>query len=173
VHVSPEDIDAGNVIMLKDKISKIRKNRNQRGATLIEFSLTLLTVLFVLFLLIEFALWIYCYNVMADAAKAGVRYAIVHGSALSASVQSGPSTCTSPCSPDCATNVTNVVTEVRKWASFSAYSTASMTVNVCYLDGTNVAPARVKVTVSNPVVPFFNIFSTPPVTATAQGRIVI
>lgn len=139
---------------------------------MVEFSLTLLTVIFVLFLLFEFTMWIYCYNVMADAAKAGVRYAIVHGSKVTSGAQSGPTCASAPCSSDCTTNVTNVQNEVKKWASFSAYSTASITVNVCYLDGSNAAPSRVRVTVSNPVTPYFNIFSTPPVTANAQGRIV-
>jgi Flp pilus assembly protein TadG len=155
------------------KFPSNRRHRSHRGATLVEFSLTMLIVIFVLFLLLEFSLWIYCYNVMADAAKAGVRYAVVHGSGLASASQSGPGTCTSPCASDCTTNITNVVAEVQKWASFSAYSTAGMTVTVCYLDGSNVAPNRVKVTVSNPVTPFFNIFSAPPVTANAQGRIVI
>jgi Flp pilus assembly protein TadG len=140
---------------------------------MVEFSLTLLTVIVVLFLLFEFCMWIYCYNVMADAAKAGVRYAIVHGSGVVSGSQSGPSTCGSnPCSSDCSTNISAVQAEVTKWASFSAYSRAGMTVTVCYLDGSNVAPNRVQVRVNAPITPFFNIWSTPPVTATAQGRIV-
>lgn len=155
------------------RISKNRGNRS-RGATMVEFALTFLVVAFVLFLLIEFSLWIHCYNTLADAAKAGVRYAVVHGSGTSSSVQAGPSTCAaSPCASDCSTNITPVVTEVQKWAAFSIYSTSSITVNVCYLDGLNSAPNRVRVTVSNTVTPFFGIFGgTPPVTAAAQGRIV-
>lgn len=151
-----------------------RRTRNSRGATLVEFSLTLLIVLFVLFLLIECCLWIYCYNVMADAAKAGVRYAIVHGSGVSSGSQSGP---TSGTTSYCNTSQTDstvlpVITEVQKWASFSAYSRANMTVTVCYMDGNNKAPNRVRVTVNNPVTPLFSFWGTPPVVAAAQGRIV-
>lgn len=161
--------------MLKSR-SIIRKQQGQRGATMVEFSLTLLTVIFVLFLLFEFSLWIYCYNVMANAAKAGVRYAVVHGSGLSSSSQSGPAPGSGSASPGnsvCGTNVSDVVTEVNKWASFSIYKTTAMSITICYLDGTNAAPNRVQVKVSNPVTTFFSIFTTPPVTATAQGRIVI
>jgi Flp pilus assembly protein TadG len=148
-----------------------------RGATMVEFSMTFLVVTFVLFLLVEFALWIHCYNTLADAAKAGVRYAVVHGSGA-ANAPSGPATCQGTpvggvCPQDCSTNVTAVRAEVQKWAGFSIYSTSAATVTVCYLDGYNSAPNRVRVTVSNPVTPFFSFFGgTPPVTAAAQGRIV-
>jgi Flp pilus assembly protein TadG len=143
---------------------------------MVEFALTIIVVIFTFFLLFEFSLWIYCYNVMADAAKAGVRYAIVHGSKLS-SGSAGPSTCTSGCTlTSCtsdSTNVTAVKTEVTKWANFSIYPTASITIHVCYMDGTNAAPNRVQVNVSNPTTPFFSaLWLTPPVKATAQGRIV-
>jgi Flp pilus assembly protein TadG len=157
----------------------VRRKRNagrelSRGATMVEFSLTFLVITFVLFLLVEFALWIHCYNTLADAAKAGVRYAIVHGKGVTSTAQSGPTSCPNTgCVSDCSSNVTAVQNEVKKWAGFSIYSTSAVTVNVCYLDGTNATPNRVRVTVSNSVSPFFSIFgSTPPVTAAAQGRIV-
>ncbi len=149
-----------------------RKKRSARGATMVEFSLTLLIVLFVLFLLIECCLWIYCYNVMADAAKAGVRYAIVHGSGVSSGSQSGPTSGTTQFCSSTDSTVVPVVNEVKKWASFSIYSTAAITVNVCYMDGNNKAPNRVRVTVNNPVTPLFSFWGTPPVVAAAQGRIV-
>ena len=149
-----------------------RKNRSSRGATMVEFVLTILVVLFVFFLLIECCLWIYCYNVMADAAKAGVRYAIVHGSGVSSGSQSGPTSGTAEYCSDSDSSVQPVIDEVKKWASFSAYDTTGMTVNVCYLDGNNEAPNRVRVTVLNPVVPIFSFWGTAPVKAAAQGRIV-
>lgn len=143
---------------------------------MVEFSMTFLVVTFVLFLLVEFALWIHCYNTLADAAKAGVRYAQVHGSGTVTASQSGPncsSGCTvvTSCTADSA-NVDAVKAEVTKWAGFSIYSTSSISVTVCYLDGKNSPPSRVRVQVSNSVSPFFSIFGgTPPVTAAAQGRI--
>jgi Flp pilus assembly protein TadG len=158
--------------------SAVRAGSRERGATMVEFAMTFLVVTFVLFLLVEFALWIHCYNTLADAAKAGVRYAVVHGSGTSNS-PSGPS-CTSGCAPvtTCTTDSTNVAAvkaEVQKWAAFSIYgtTTSTMTVTVCYMDGSNTPPSRVRVQVSNSVSPFFSIFGgTPPVTAAAQGRIV-
>jgi Flp pilus assembly protein TadG len=153
---------------------RFKRGNNSRGATMVEFSLTFLVVTFVLFLLIEFSLWVHCYNTLADAAKAGVRYAVVHGSGTSSTTQSGPTSCPNTgCVSDCNTNVTAVQNEVKKWAGFSIYSTSAITVNVCYLDGTNSTPNRVRVTVSNSISPFFSVFGgTPPVTAAAQGRIV-
>jgi Flp pilus assembly protein TadG len=163
-----------SIYRIKRALKSGERRRDSRGATMVEFSLTFLVVAFVLFLLVEFALWIHCYNTLADAAKAGVRYAVVHGSGTDTGVQAGPSSCTTnPCASDCTHNITPVVTEVQKWASFSIYSTSSITVNVCYLDGKNSAPNRVRVTVSNNVTPFFGVFGgSPPVTAAAQGRIV-
>lgn len=152
-----------------------RRRRSQRGASIVEFSLTIITVIFVFFLLFEFSLWVYCYNVMSDAAKAGVRYAIVHGSKAADGYRSGPDTPGSvltSCTASSA-NVDSVVGEVEKWASFSAYPTASISVTVCYMDGSNTAPGRVQVKVSNPTTPFFSaLWLTPPIKATAQGRIV-
>ena len=162
---------------MNKRVHKLRRLRSgTRGATMVEFVMTFLVITFVLFLLFELSLWIYTYNVMADAAKAGVRYAIVHGS--NNTTPSGPSSCPSPCTlpTSCTTdsaNVTAVRDEVVKWAQFSVYSTASISVTVCYLDGTNKAPNRVQVKISNPTTAFFsNLWSAPPVTATAQGRIV-
>lgn len=148
---------------------------SERGTSMVEFVMTLLIITFVLFLLVEFSLWVYAYNVMADAAKAGVRYAIVHGA--NSTTPSGP-ICTSNCTMDvsCTTsspNVGNVQNEVKKWAKFSVYSTSSINVTVCYLDGTNTAPGRVQVKVSNPTTAFFSrLWSSAAITATAQGRIV-
>lgn len=161
----------------RDVFTRRKRSRiaSERGASMVEFVMTLLIITFVLFLLVEFSLWVYAYNVMADAAKAGVRYAIVHGS--NSTIPSGP-TCTGGCTTDatCADNspnVTNVQNEVKKWAKFSVYSTSSINVTVCYLDGTNTAPGRVQVKVSNPTTAFFSkLWSTAAITATAQGRIV-
>lgn len=177
MHVSEARIDASDELMRRrwnsGRAQSFKKRTSgSRGATMVEFAMTFLVVTFVLFLLVEFSMWIYTYNVMADAAKAGVRYAIVHGSGNSS--PSGPSSgsALTSCTAN-STNVTAVQDEVTKWAKFSIYSTASLSVTVCYLDGNNKAPSRVQVKVSNPITPFFsNLWSTPPVTATAQGRIV-
>jgi Flp pilus assembly protein TadG len=163
------------------RLTRTRRARHvssrAHGATLVEFSLTFLVVTFVLFLLVEFSLWIHCYNTLADAAKAGVRYAQVHGAGTTTASQSGPncsSGCTvvTTCTADSA-NVDAVKAEVSKWAGFSIYSTGAISITVCYMDGKNTPPSRVRVQVSNSVSPFFSIFGgTPPVTAVAQGRIV-
>jgi Flp pilus assembly protein TadG len=57
-------------------ISRIKRNK-QAGQSTVEFALTIVIVIIVLFGAIEMTLMIYTYNVLADAAKEGVRYAIV------------------------------------------------------------------------------------------------
>jgi Flp pilus assembly protein TadG len=157
------------------RASRKARRASERGASMVEFAMTFLIITFVLFPLIGFSFWVYAYNVMADAAKAGVRYAIVHGA--NSTVPSGPA-CTSNCTTqasctDNSANVGNVQDEVKKWAKFSVYSTSNIKVTVCYLDGSNTAPSRVQVKVSNPTTAFFSrLWSSAAITATAQGRIV-
>ena len=53
--------------------------RADRGAVEIEFVLSILTVLFTMFWMWEVVMAVYTYSVISDAAREGVRYAIVHG----------------------------------------------------------------------------------------------
>jgi Flp pilus assembly protein TadG len=141
---------------------------------MIEFmlSVTFLTVL-VLSIFELFGL-LYTYNVIADAAKEGVRYAIVHG--VSNSSPSGPATQQTASTPPCTTsspNVSNVQTQVQNFAGLSLHDTSNMTVNVCYLNGNNKLNSQVQVTIIYPFRAFFHL-SWPSVTinANAAGRIV-
>lgn len=52
----------------------------EEGQGQIEFVLSILTIMFTIFWTWEVVLAVYTYNVLSDAAKEGVRYAIVHGS---------------------------------------------------------------------------------------------
>ncbi len=47
---------------------------------LIEFALSVWTLFLLTFLIFEFCMTVYTYSVLANAAREGVRYAIVHGS---------------------------------------------------------------------------------------------
>jgi Flp pilus assembly protein TadG len=49
-----------------------------RGQTLVEFSLVLTLLLMVLFGIIEFGRALYAYNALANAAREGARYGIIH-----------------------------------------------------------------------------------------------
>ena len=98
-----------------------RFGRDRRGAAQIEFVLSILTVMFVLFGIWECVMVVYTLNVLSDAAKEGVRYAIVHGSR--SVIPSGPG------------NTAAVESVVRDWAkaSFRDVSSTTMTVTVSYL----------------------------------------
>ena len=155
------------------KVGSRAWRKDSSGQTQVEFALTIIFVLFLIFGLIELVLYIYTYSVMADSAKEGVRYAIVHG--VNASAPSGP---TCPCPAIDGAPGTGVV---KTYAQFSFHDTSAMTVNVVYNPDTdavcptpfNSAPCAVRVTVSYPYSPLLG-FGGPTVTlnAAAEGRIV-
>ena len=52
----------------------------ERGATLVEFSIALLVFLTAMFAVIEFGRALWVHNALADAARRGARYAVLHTS---------------------------------------------------------------------------------------------
>jgi Flp pilus assembly protein TadG len=126
---------------------------SRRGATLVEFAFVLLTLLVLIFASIEFDRVILVYTSIADAAKAGVRYAIVHGSHNAAS--SG--------------QITSVV---QGYAAAGALQSTNVTVTVAYAPDNSIG-SLVTVTVSYPYDPLVGLI---PLGATlssaAQGIIV-
>ena len=138
--------------------------KDDRGPASVEFVLScVFLVLFVIGIL-ELVMMVYTYNVLADSAKEGVRYAIVHGSGNSSA--SGP---TCPCSAIDGPPGTGAV---KTYAQYSFHDTSTMTVTVTYPDASNDPPNRVRVAVSYPYQPFFG-FGWPTVTvnAASEGRI--
>jgi Flp pilus assembly protein TadG len=67
----------------------MRRVGNERGQTLLEYTVVILTVLTVIFGVFETARLMLTYTTLAEAARAGARYAIVHGA-----------DCTGACVPD-------------------------------------------------------------------------
>jgi Flp pilus assembly protein TadG len=61
------------------KSNRIRFVRDTRGQSLIEFALILPMMLVVMFMITEFGRALYTYNVLATAARAGARAAVVAG----------------------------------------------------------------------------------------------
>ena len=57
----------------------VRRRRGQRGATLVEFSLTFLLFLVILFGIMEIARMMWTYSTIAHAARQAARYCMVHG----------------------------------------------------------------------------------------------
>lgn len=56
------------------------KIRNQRGGTLVEFSIAATVFLTVMFAVMEFGRALWTHNALSDAARRGARYAVVNGS---------------------------------------------------------------------------------------------
>lgn len=159
--------------------------RRQHGQATIEFALTFLMV-FLLFLgMMEMILLVHTYNVLADSAKEGLRYAIVHGSGNSQ--KSGPACpcpdIDGPAAPSAAVpGYGSGYGVVRTFAQLSLHdvSAKKMTVTADYNpNGDNGANAcddpgcLVRVTISYPYAAFFG-FGWPTITvnAAAEGRIV-
>ena len=144
-----------------------RLPNNRAGQAQIEFVLSILFALVVFVSIVEMILLMYTYTVLADAAKEGVRYAIVHGCSLAAP------NCSGSCTPACAdTTGANVTVYARNYLGASLHDPAAMTVNVSYPDSSSLPTNRVRVTVSYPYQPFFGLsWPTVTVRAAAEGRI--
>jgi hypothetical protein len=148
-------------------MSNSSRLRRERGQALVEFALTIFIILFVIFVMIEFCMALYAWNVLGDAAREGVRYAIVHG-ANNTNCSGGPSGTPPGCDP----NADNVKAVVQDYAQYSLKDVSGMTVTVQYLDGSNAPSNRVKVDISYPYVPWFSIPWISTLKTSAQGRIV-
>lgn len=132
-----------------------------RGATQIEFILSILTILFVIFWMWELIMVVYTMNVLSDAAKEGVRYAIVRGGGIDPAYRSGP-VCPCPAIED----------RVKDYARFSLHDISAINVLVTYPDASNEAPSRVRVEVQYNFVPYTALPVMPLLRAAAEGRIV-
>jgi hypothetical protein len=142
--------------------------RGTRGAIQIEFVLSFLTIMFVIFGIWELIMVVYTMNVLSDAAKEGVRYAIVHGGGnINCSGPDPSTTCTNPDPTG-----DNVVNLVKDWARYSFHDISGINVTVTYPDATSDAPGRVRVQVAYNFIPFTALPIKPTLTAAAEGRIV-
>jgi Flp pilus assembly protein TadG len=139
-----------------------------KGQAQVEFVLSILFVMLLIFGMLELILLLYTYNVLADSAKEGVRYGVVHGteSATCSGPGGGGVTCTD-------SGAANVQSAVTNFAVYSLHSTATMVVTVTYPDSSSVAPGRLTVHVSYPYQPFFGLgWPIVTVNAAAEGRII-
>ena len=118
-------------------------SRKKRGSSLVEFALVSFVLMVAVFAVFEFSRMIIVYTNVANAARIGVRYAIVHGGTRTGTGVDGPS------GPGSTTNVVNVV---KNYADLLNKSQLSVT--VAYPDGFNTPGFRVRVTVSYNYDPF-------------------
>ena len=146
-----------------------RLRKNQQGVAMVELLLTLPLVFTVIFGMAESARLMLAYTTLSEAARAGTRYATVHGSyrigdctkdALHGMAGPGDD-------PPC------VVRVVQNAATAAGLSSVSLTVEVRYPLGTNKVGDRVTVKVSYPfrsVLPLIAPFSVA-IGSTSEGRI--
>lgn len=142
------------------------------GQSLVEFSLvTLLTVMTLLFV-VEMGRMLLVYTTVANAARAGLRYAVVHGSTRTVGTTvdsaSGPGS-----------DPAQVVTVVKNFASAGLLTTSLLVVHVTYPDqpasalAANAPGQYVNITVVYPYDPLITYFSkTLRLGSAAQGIIV-
>jgi len=138
-----------------------RRKSAQRGAALIEFALVAFMLMMAIFAGFEFDRMVLVYTTLGNASRAGVRYAIVHGSDRTGTGDpaSGPG------------NTTNVVAKVKQFASMGTLNTNNLTVTVGY-PVNNKPGSLVTVSLSYPYNPFVVLPLNITITSSTQGIIV-
>jgi Flp pilus assembly protein TadG len=144
--------------------------RQQRGQAAVEFAFVVVFLVLLLVSILEMTMFIYTYAALTNAAKEGVRYAIVHGASTGTTVLGSP--VASPW-PPCATAATGtLLSTVQTYAALSLHNTSSMSIDACYPDGDNKPGSAVQVTVSYPYQPLFGLrWASVTVSANSVGRI--
>jgi Flp pilus assembly protein TadG len=117
--------------------SRLKWLGESRGQTLVEFSFTVFMLVMVLLGVVEIGRMVLVYTTIANAAKAGVRYAEVHGA-------------------DSAVSASQVQTVVQNYLSAAPLSSASATITSSGVGGAIGSP--VSVTVTYPYDPLTSYF---------------
>lgn len=145
--------------------------RRQRGQAAVEFALVVVFLVVLLVSILEMTMFIYTYAALTNAAKEGVRYAIVHGSASTGTTVTG--TAVSSPWPTCATAASGtLLSTVQTYAAMSLHDTSSMSINACYPDGDNKPGSAVQVRVTYPYAPIFGLhWASVTISANSVGRI--
>ena len=155
-----------------------RPSKASRGSALVEFALVTFLLMMVMLSTIEFERMLLVYTTVADSARAGARYAIVHGA--DATPVSGPGN-----------NPADVVTVIKNFATAGLLDKSKLPTACPPTSGggicveyapplgsggaaTNTPGSRVTVTVSYPYDPFvgwFNTMLSVPLSSKTQGVI--
>ena len=138
-----------------------KRTHARRGGALVEFAVVLILLLSVIFASLEFDRMLMSYTSLANAARVGVRYAVVHGSNR-----------TNTGDPRIAVADDPVVTGiVKSWARLGFLDPDNLTVSVQTIGG--ITPgSRVVVTVSYPYAPLTFIPMNVTLRASSRGLIV-
>jgi Flp pilus assembly protein TadG len=125
----------------------------ERGSAMLEFGLAFLVFFSVVYAIMEFGRIVACYNIISGAAREGVRYATVHGSA-SGSVAT-------------ASDIQDVV---RRWAI--GMETNSVVVTTTWTPG-NAPGSQVNVKASYTVTPFTGLILKNGITVQSSSQMAI
>jgi Flp pilus assembly protein TadG len=134
------------------------------GGSLVEFGLIAVMFIVVLLGVVDVGRLVLVYTTIANAARAGARYAVVNGSDQTVS-PSGPG---NPCT------CTQIKTIVKDFASAGALNVNNLTITVSYPDGTNAPGSRVTVKVAytyDPLVSYYNSILNTNLLSSSQGVI--
>ena len=138
----------------------------RRGQTLVEFSVVAVLTVIMLLFVVEIGRMLLVYTTVANAARAGVRYATVHGSTRTAG-----STVDSAAGPGA--DPTQVLTVVKNFASGGLLTTSLLVVHATYPGASNAPGQLVTITVVYPYNPLTTYFSkTLRLGSSSQGVIV-
>jgi Flp pilus assembly protein TadG len=144
----------------------MKRLRSERGASVVEMAAVATVLLTVLFGVIEVGRLILTYVTIAQAARAGARYAVVHGALRTGTGVNGPS--------GAGNDPAQVVTVVTNITSAAGLTTGGiLTPIVTYPNGSNTVGSVVTVTVRYPYTPTLVWFLPLAVTlsSTTQGTI--
>jgi Flp pilus assembly protein TadG len=148
--------------------------KREEGSSIFEFALSAFMLVMVLLGVVEMGRMILVYTTIANATKAGARYAIVHGGDRTGSGVNGPSGDGS---------VTQVQTVVQNFASAGLMSLPTNDITVSYpqhnstgpcTSAGNLAGCTVTVSVTYPFTPllgYFNSMLSVSLSSTSEGVI--
>ncbi len=127
-----------------------RRNRHRRGATAVETAIVILPFLIITLGMIDLGTAVFRHHVVSQAARQGVRKAIVHGS-LAPSGWNGGKWGPAKFGPVAATDTDPKAQAIAPY--LSGLDTSATNVTMEWLDTSNLAEKRVRVTVSTTWTP--------------------
>ena len=147
----------------------LRQLRSERGSTLVEFGQVAFLLMITMVAMVEFGRMLVVYTTVANSARAGARYAIVHGSDRSGSGATGPSGPTA-CGD---TPPAQIVSVINNFASAGMLDPSKLTIKVCYNPSSNLPGTIVTVKVGYPYDPLIGWFKMLSVNLSSQTAGVI
>lgn len=120
--------------------------RTDRGQALVEFSIVCVMLYLMVFSVVEMGRMVLVYVTVANSARVGARYAVVHGN--SRTTGTGTSNASGP-----AANPAQVVTVIKNFASAGLLTTSRLVITVNYPGASNAPGQLVNVTVVYPYDP--------------------